>query len=102
VPPFFTQPLDLGKLVGNIESDNVQSMDVTSLAALMTDKNSHVPVYDIDPTGSSKRSANSRSTIWSRDMMTNSRTNTQAAAATRTMRSTRGLAQCESPERPIF
>jgi hypothetical protein len=40
--PLFTRPLDLGKLLDNIESDNVQSIDVASLAALMTDKNSHV------------------------------------------------------------
>ncbi len=45
----FTRPLDLGKLLDNIESDNVQSIDVASLAALMTDKNSHVSVYDVDP-----------------------------------------------------
>jgi hypothetical protein len=40
----FTRPLDLGKLLDNIESDNVQSIDVASLAALMTDKNSYVSV----------------------------------------------------------
>jgi hypothetical protein len=41
--------LDLGKLLDNIESDNVQSIDVASLAALMADKNSRVSVYDVDP-----------------------------------------------------
>jgi hypothetical protein len=48
VPPFSVGPdtfgLDLGKLLDHIESDNV-----ASLAALMTDKNSHVLVYDVDP-----------------------------------------------------
>jgi hypothetical protein len=41
--------LDLGKLLDNIESDNVNSIDVAGLVALMADKNSHVFVYDVDP-----------------------------------------------------
>jgi hypothetical protein len=41
--------LDLGKLLDNIESDNVKSIDVVSLVALMADKNSRVFVYDVDP-----------------------------------------------------
>src|ERR1700676_5192953 len=41
--------LDLGKLLDNIESDNVKSIDVASLVALLADKNSHVFVYDVDP-----------------------------------------------------
>jgi hypothetical protein len=53
VPPFSVGPdtsgLDLGKLLDHIESDNVQSIDVASLAALMTDKHSHGLVYDVDP-----------------------------------------------------
>jgi hypothetical protein len=41
--------LDLGKLLDNIESDNVKSIDVASLVAVMADKNSRVFVYDVDP-----------------------------------------------------
>jgi hypothetical protein len=37
--------LDLGKLLDNVESDNVKSIDVVSLVALMAD-NSRVFVYD--------------------------------------------------------
>jgi len=39
--------LDLGKLLDNIESDNVKSIDVASLVALMAD--TRVFVYDVDP-----------------------------------------------------
>jgi hypothetical protein len=41
--------LDLGKLLDNIESDKVKSIDVASLVAVMADTNSRVFVYDVDP-----------------------------------------------------
>src|SRR5229473_5021041 len=41
--------LSFGKLLDNVESDNVKSIDVAGLVALMADKNSHVFVYDVDP-----------------------------------------------------
>ena len=47
--PRYAWALDLGKLLDNVESDNVKSIDVAGLVALMADKNSHVFVYDVDP-----------------------------------------------------
>jgi hypothetical protein len=47
--PRYASALDLGKLLDNIESDNVKSIDVASLVAVMADKNSRVFVYDVDP-----------------------------------------------------
>src|SRR5215469_7080321 len=47
--------LDLGKLLDNVESDNVNSIDVAHLSALLTDKNSHVFVYDVDPASSREK-----------------------------------------------
>jgi hypothetical protein len=38
----FHRSADLGQLLDNIDPDRVQSSDPASLAALMTDKNSHV------------------------------------------------------------
>ena len=42
-------------MLDNIESDNVKSIDVADLAALLADKNSHVFVYDVDPVGSREK-----------------------------------------------
>jgi hypothetical protein len=47
--PRYAWALDLGKLLDNIESDNVKGIDVAGLVASMADKNSHVFVYDVDP-----------------------------------------------------
>ena len=46
---------DLGKLLDNVESDNVNSIDVASLAALLAGKSSRVFVYDVDPASSREK-----------------------------------------------
>jgi len=53
--PLHAQALDLGKLLDDVESDNVKSVDVVHLCALLADKNSHVFVYDADPANSREK-----------------------------------------------
>jgi|SRR5215472_13882007 len=53
--PLHARALDLGKLLDNVESDNVNSIDVAHLSALLADKNSHVFVYDADPANSREK-----------------------------------------------
>ncbi len=43
---------DLGKLLDNVESDNVKSIDVPGLVALLAGRNSRMFVYDVDPASS--------------------------------------------------
>jgi hypothetical protein len=42
----------------------VQSIDVASLAALMTDKNSHVSVYDVDPVSDREKDGSDPRGTW--------------------------------------
>jgi hypothetical protein len=53
--PHYSWAFDLGKLLDNVESDDVNSIDVAGLAALLADKNSRVLVYDVDPASSRER-----------------------------------------------
>jgi hypothetical protein len=53
--PHYALAIDLGKMLDNIESDDVSSIDVNQLAVLLADKNSHVFVYDVDPASSREK-----------------------------------------------
>ena len=50
--PHYSWAFDLAKLLDNVKSDEVKSIDVAGLAALRAEKNLRVFVYDVDPASS--------------------------------------------------
>jgi len=53
--PHYSWAFDLAKLLDNVKSDEVKSIDVSGLAALRAEKNLRVFVYDVDPGQLSRR-----------------------------------------------